>query len=319
MTNLPANFASADVDDAESDAVGEELQESNQHRQQQHQVHQLHSTQRQQHRQHNLKRWILFVFSFVTICCVAGVIYGWPALRRQLIQDAKDNAARTDDRGGGRSIITEEELGVIYTVGSWSVQGGRFLFGITRDKCFGTRVVACGSLVLAASGALGIAISDPTNIVGLSISLFLMGLGAGFQLCVQPVGSLFGNYSSTIISSLSGSFQMSGLVYLILSKLPPSRFVSYLGYTIVLLLFAIISWNVLPHGDDFQELFVSIEEDENADLGEQQQEQNGPRIKQKDEDDDGGASDVHVRRSTAPARSYMSVDDDWVGVAVTPP
>jgi hypothetical protein len=50
----------------------------------------------------------------------------------------------------------------------------------------------------------------------LGVNLFLLGLGSGAQLCVQPVAQLFPKNSALFMSGLSGAFQVSGVVYAVL-------------------------------------------------------------------------------------------------------
>jgi LAT3 family solute carrier family 43 protein 3 len=45
----------------------------------------------------------------------------------------------------------------------------------------------------------------------------LVPLRSGAQLCVQPVTGLFHEAASTAMATLSGAFQFSGLVFLVLS------------------------------------------------------------------------------------------------------
>jgi hypothetical protein len=54
-------------------------------------------------------RWVLFSFSFLRVSFVAGLVYGWPALRQELLDDG--------------SALTEKQLGAAFTVGAWSMQG----------------------------------------------------------------------------------------------------------------------------------------------------------------------------------------------------
>lgn len=182
------------------------------------------------------RRWVLFWFAFGCTSLVSGVVYGWPALRRQLQEDG--------------STLTEAQLGVVYTVGSWSTQGGRFFTGLARDR-WGTRGVGCFSLACTLAGAIGIAFSDPNSAASLATSLFCISLGAGVQLVVQPVGILFPQTSNAIISSLSGSFQISGLVFLTLYSLPLSRRQGYLGYAGVVAILIGMAWVSLPKGTSF--------------------------------------------------------------------
>ena len=108
-------------------------------------------------------------------------VYGWPALRRDLL-----------DEGG----LTENELGAVFTCGAWSVQGGRFLVGIARDK-YGTRVTVCVCLSLVLCGSVLVASCASDDLVGLCFGMLLLGMGSGAQLCVQPVAGLFPEATST--------------------------------------------------------------------------------------------------------------------------
>jgi len=147
---------------------------------------------------HNLpyRRWVLYIFCLVAVSAVTGVVYGWPALRKQLQQDG--------------STLDESTLGAIYTVGAWSTQGGRFFIGLARDR-FGTRWMVAACIFFVTFGSLGVAWSDPSNAVTLGISMSFMGLGSGVQLCLQPVAGLFPKTTGTVLASLSGAFQVSGL------------------------------------------------------------------------------------------------------------
>lgn len=185
----------------------------------------------------NIRGLILCIFSFVVVCLAAGVVYGWPALRQQLIADG--------------STLSEQQLGAAFTVGAWSTQGCRFLTGLARDR-FGTRIVTCFCMVAAAMGFLGIALLDVNNIVSLMASMFVLGLGAGTQLCVQPVASLFPSVAGSILASLSGAFQISGLVFLALTS-TRNRLAGFVSFCFVLLGFAVVAFFLLPLGVSFVE------------------------------------------------------------------
>lgn len=185
----------------------------------------------------NIRGLIQCIFSFVVVCLAAGVVYGWPALRQQLIADG--------------STLSEQQLGAAFTVGAWSTQGCRFLTGLARDR-FGTRIVACFCMVATAMGFLGIALLDVNNIVSLIASMFVLGLGSGTQLCVQPVASLFPSVAGIILASLSGAFQVSGLVFLALTS-TGNRLASFASFCFVLLVFAVVAFLILPRGVSFVE------------------------------------------------------------------
>lgn len=167
---------------------------------------------------------------------MAGLVYGWPALRQQIINDGTD--------------LTENKLGAVFTVGAWSTQGGRFVTGLARDR-WGTRLAACACLLCAATGSFGIALSDASNGAALGASLFFVGIGSGVQLCVQPVAELFPKYSGAVLSSLSGAFQISGLMFLVLANVSNSRRGSFLGFYVCLLGLTVVAALLLPAGRSF--------------------------------------------------------------------
>jgi LAT3 family solute carrier family 43 protein 3 len=74
------------------------------------------------------RRWMLYSIAITITSLVAGTVYGWPALRRDLIKEGD---------------MSEKQLGAVFTAGAWSVQGGRFAVGLARDA-FGTRYTVCG-------------------------------------------------------------------------------------------------------------------------------------------------------------------------------
>lgn len=184
------------------------------------------------------RRWILYVFCFTAVSTASGVVYGWPALRRQLQKDG--------------STLEESTLGAIFTVGAWTTQGGRFFVGLARDR-FGTRSVTCVCTLCVAAGFVGVAWSDHNNAISLGISLFFMGLGSGAQLCVQPVAGLFPDTSGTIISSLSGAFQISGLVFLALTSGDNigTRHVRFSCFAAILAILTCGAMVLLPRGKSF--------------------------------------------------------------------
>eukprot|EP00979_Chaetoceros_neogracilis_P000049 scaffold17_cov259-Chaetoceros_neogracile.AAC.1 len=179
-------------------------------------------------------RKLLLAFAFVTISLAPGLVYGWPALRRLLVEE-------------GTALI-EKEIGAIFTVGSWSAQGGMFLSGIARDSRFcGTRITTAACILAAAMGCTGLAFAGKDNQSALIISFFLVGIGSGAQLCLQPVAGLFDEtVQGTILSSMSGAFQISGLEFLLLAQIPSDREISLGIFALCLFMLAILALKVLP-------------------------------------------------------------------------
>ena len=182
-------------------------------------------------------KWLMFALSFTITSLVAGTVYGWPSLRRSLKQ--------ADDP------LSEQQLGVVFTFGSMSVRGGRFAFGLIRDA-IGTRRTCCTSLAFVIIGAVIVSSAKASDEFGLTIGLFALGLGSGCQLCLQPVATLFPESSSAVMSSLSGAFQISGLVYLVLSL--GSRQWTFAAFAAAVAILFILSYRFLPQGLSFIEV-----------------------------------------------------------------
>ncbi|KAG7366063.1 major facilitator superfamily transporter [Nitzschia inconspicua] len=178
----------------------------------------------------------LYILSFTLTSLVAGLVYGWPALRQQLLVEG--------------STLSESQLGIIFTVGSWSTQGCRFFVGLARDR-FGTQSMIVCSMILVTVGCVGIGLSDPDNVAALASSLFLVGLGSGVQLCTQPVASLFPNRVGITLSSLSGAFQISGLIFLALTSGTRPRRFSFLFYSGGLVVLTVVAALLYPSSKSF--------------------------------------------------------------------
>jgi MFS transporter, LAT3 family, solute carrier family 43, member 3 len=185
----------------------------------------------------------LYAFAFGTTCLSSGLVYGWPSLRRLLIQEG--------------STMDERTLGVIFTVGSITTQSCRFFYGIARDRWLGTKITACVSLLSAAVGSIGIALSNGDNGASLAISMFFVAMGSGSQLCLQPVAGLFdSSIQGAILASLSGAFQISGLVFVALTAISSNRKVVFSSFSAILFGLCLLAGFLLPLNQ-----FVRIEKD----------------------------------------------------------
>lgn len=179
----------------------------------------------------------LFALAFIASSLVAGTVYGWPPLRRLLL--AEDGT------------LGEKRLARHFTAGSWSVQGGRFVAGMSRDH-LGTRFTCCACLAFVTLGAVALAAAGATEDALLTCGMFAVGLGSGVQLCVQPVAALFPERASTVMSALSGAFQISGLVFLALTAGDDREIGFYVFAACAATLFA-ACFVMLPNGQSFFE------------------------------------------------------------------
>jgi Nitrate/nitrite transporter len=182
------------------------------------------------------QRNLTFVFIFITISLSSGLVYGWPALRRNLL--LYEN-----------SPLTERQLGLIFTVGGWSTLGSRLFIGILRDGPLGTRHATLLSLLAVSGGCAGMAFASQDHVTALAISYFLVGFGSGTQLCLQPVAASWfeEEMQGVVLATTSGAFQVSGLVFWVLVDfVSRDRRVSLGGFVVVLCFVALVCWRVLP-------------------------------------------------------------------------
>lgn len=202
----------------------------------------------------------------------ASAVYGWPALRRDLIKE------------GG---LTEKQLGAVFTCGAWSVQGGRFAAGLIRDA-LGTKRTACGCLLCVLLGAVLVATVASDNFAGLALGMLFLGLGSGAQLCIQPVTGLFPENASAAMATLSGAFQISGLVFLVCSGIARAgadRLGAYLAFAACVCVLLALSWVYLPYGFKFT---IDESRDERRD------ESKGATPRTVDRDEEAAVSDAAV-------------------------
>ena len=212
--------------------------------------------------------YTLYLFAIISTSLSAGLSYGWPSLRRTLVSEES-------------STLTEKQLGLIFTCGSWSSNAGRLLFGMARDhKLFGTRITACISFLAVTAGCMGIAFCDANSESALAFSLFLVGLGSGVQLCLQPVAGLFASkHQGSILASLSGAFQVSGLVFLALTWISMDRRLGFSVFCLILLGLLMCAVRLLPRRN-----FIAADADDDLN---------------KDADKDKQEKDHNMRKSSA--------------------
>ena len=112
----------------------------------------------------------------------------------------------------------------------------------------GLREDVARAFVAAGAGAL--ASAAPTDDALLTFGMFAVGLGSGVQLCVQPVAALFPECASTVMSALSGAFQVSGLVFLALTAGDEREIAFYVFSGAAVVLFC-LCYVMLPRGQSF--------------------------------------------------------------------
>jgi MFS family permease len=174
-------------------------------------------------------RWLFLAAAIFFISTQGGVVYGWPSMRaimrrNDILLPRSCNATPPVATGAPQfnstELCIEQELdfGLIYTVGAWANQGGRFGVGVFLDLA-GPRLTLtlCALLFAAGCAIFG---SSFSSVGGLACGFLLIGVGgAGIQLSIQSVSALFPRNRSTAMASLSGAFQFASGFYLLFDVL----------------------------------------------------------------------------------------------------
>jgi len=162
-----------------------------------------------EHSVHHRKKFYLFM-AFVQVGLFAGTTYGWTNLKECLQRDGVYAGNANENR----------KYDLIFTVGAWLNQGGRFVLGFLLDR-YGVKMATVVSCVLCLIGGLMVAMSNipegKTDLLLPGFAILSFG-GPGLQISLQTVSNLFVNRGA-VISVLIWGFQISYAPYLILNEL----------------------------------------------------------------------------------------------------
>jgi len=155
------------------------------------------------------------VAAWMLIGFMGGAVYGWPSMRQILLREGAMLPPDCDGAAVADAVCDNQEvsLGLVFTVGSWSNQGGRFFVGIVLDYA-GPRWTSCACALVCAAGAaiFAVALTTPAFAAG----LFCIGIGgAGMLLSLQSVSALFPQNRGLVMAMFSGAFQAASMVFLL--------------------------------------------------------------------------------------------------------
>ena len=156
-----------------------------------------------------LAKWVLLAYGLFMTTLVAGVVYGWQSFRAVFIAEGVLSEGCDANSADVECPSQAKELGLIFACGAWSVQACRMVTGLVRDR-YGTRVCVVGVMLTVAVGIVLLAVSPPQSLAMFCVGYFLLGIGAGVQLCMQSISMLFGEYQGAASATLSGAFTLSG-------------------------------------------------------------------------------------------------------------
>ena len=111
---------------------------------------------------------VLLVVGLLQVTLLAGVVYGWAALRAILLAEGQyaslcANASRGASLvpGGGGALCNEQEMRLtsVYTSAAWATMAGRLAVGTFQDR-FGPRITSSCCCAIEAAGFALLAVAD---------------------------------------------------------------------------------------------------------------------------------------------------------------
>eukprot|EP00588_Corethron_pennatum_P032143 CAMPEP_0194351000 /NCGR_PEP_ID=MMETSP0171-20130528/107940_1 /TAXON_ID=218684 /ORGANISM="Corethron pennatum, Strain L29A3" /LENGTH=329 /DNA_ID=CAMNT_0039118593 /DNA_START=79 /DNA_END=1065 /DNA_ORIENTATION=- len=193
----------------------------------------------------DIRKRILLVYSMIMVSIMGGLIYGFSLFKQNLVKEG--------------STLTEKEFGFVYGIASGGQLVSSFVFGLMRDQ-FGTQRIVLLSLSAVLAGSIGCAFCSSNSVWQLSISLLLLELGSGVQICMMPIAELF-DQPAVILALLTGSFNISVVVFLFLFSVFKDRRGAFGAYGITTLLLAIVGYMILPLGPSYGQEEEDLEQE----------------------------------------------------------
>ena len=241
-----------------------------------------------------LAKWVLLAYGLFMTTLVAGVVYGWQSFRAVFIAEGVLSEGCDANSADVECPSQAKELGLIFACGAWSVQACRMVTGLVRDR-YGTRVCVVGVMLTVAVGIVLLAVSPPQSLAMFCVGYFLLGIGAGVQLCMQSISMLFGEYQGAASATLSGAFTLSAVIPLACAEAiksvasdddggTASSYADARGgvlsaWCVTVVVFAASAMWLMPRGGEFRESVRYL-------VGERGGDENNEKTKDDDDKDD---------------------------------
>ncbi|XP_072042698.1 equilibrative nucleobase transporter 1-like [Amphiura filiformis] len=170
-----------------------------------------------------LKKYVLPGLGFCEILFYSGIIYGWAALVYVLKEEGfyshlcqNQTMHPADEDIATISCVKQDAiLNLIFTISSFVLQGSLFLFGVLFDN-LGTRFTRLLLHILLVAGFVTMLLSSPSLPQLLFPGMILLALGGGqFIPANFQIGNLFKNHHATVRATLSGAFDSSAAVFVL--------------------------------------------------------------------------------------------------------
>merc|ERR1719352_705962 len=115
------------------------------------------------------------IAAFLAIAIMGGAVYGWPSMRPILRREGLLRSGPCENEPADQACNEQElSFGLIFTIGSWSNQGGRLVVGIILDR-IGPRWTSFACALICSIGSVAFAMTSTT--LGLASGYFCIGIG----------------------------------------------------------------------------------------------------------------------------------------------
>ena len=179
----------------------------------------------------------------LTCACISsaltsGVVFGWPSLLFLLDGDGVYRGL-CEDQDKDEAITCEARdlrLAAVYSAGFFSLMASRIVFGVVLDV-LGPRVASVSGISSVALGAILFAYANDESFDVFLVAFALMGFGGtGVHVSSFQLANLFPSKKRTVGASFSGTFSLSGLIFLafrLMYSYGASREQLFCGYAVL--------------------------------------------------------------------------------------
>lgn len=207
---------------------------------------------------------VLACFQNMTL---GGILFGWASISGSLLISSEQE---------GGPGLSSEYVHMMFVTASFFSFLSPLLLGIVLD-CYGPRLCSAVSIILIGIGSLLFSISEKHSLPLFLPAICLIALGGpGTQSAIIHLSNLFPNWKATTTAFITGSFQLSFVVFLVFDQLWVFQSWSYqrlfLTYCVVVginLVVSIILWPDKPYS--YEDQFIALQASD-MDLLEREQE-----------------------------------------------
>jgi MFS family permease len=207
--------------------------------------------------QSSLSRWVvpraavIVVAAVLVVLCSGGLVLGFGPMYTLLVDEGQwsELCAPGEEISGVTCASQEVKLQYIYSTAFLCLSAANVASGVSLDV-IGARLTVCLGLVISIVGNVLLALGQSTDGDGVSIiaGYSLIGVGGyGLYISSFQLVLLFPpEQQGRITSILSGLFNFSGYVFLLLEVHGMTRRGFFLGYTVLVAACLVVAFVVFP-------------------------------------------------------------------------